>query len=88
MRRYLRPLLLVLALANSAACLVGVRVYDEPHADYHRWNDQEERAYREYLVEQHRDYREFAKLERRDQDDYWNWRHDHPDAGRDRGDKR
>jgi hypothetical protein len=37
-----------------------------------------------YLGEQHREYREFGRLERRDQDEYWAWRHRHPEADRDR----
>jgi hypothetical protein len=84
MHKYLRPLLLAVALACSASCAVGIRVYDEPYQDYHRWNQREERAYREYLVEQRREYREFARLERREQDEYWAWRHHHRDAGRNR----
>jgi hypothetical protein len=82
--RHLRPLLLVLALASSANCAAGIRVYDEPRRDYHRWNDGEERAYRAYLAEQRREYREFSRLERREQEEYWAWRHGRPDAGRDR----
>jgi hypothetical protein len=85
MRRQLPLLLLVLALGGTGtACTASLRVYDEPHGDYHRWDRREERAYRVYLGEQHREYREFGRLERRDQDEYWGWRHSHPDADRDR----
>jgi hypothetical protein len=84
MGRHLRPLLLVVAFASFASCAVGVRVYDEPRMDYHRWNGGEERAYRAYLAERRREYREFSRLERREQEEYWAWRHSHPDPGRDR----
>jgi len=47
-----------------------VRVYDEPHREYHRWDAREERVYRIYLTEQHSEYREFGRLERRDQEEY------------------
>jgi hypothetical protein len=70
----------VLSLGSLTGCFAGVRVYDGPHGDYHRWNDREERAYRVYLADQHRDYREFNRLERPEQDRYWSWRHDHRDA--------
>jgi hypothetical protein len=85
MRRHLPLLLIVLALGGTAtACTATLRVYDEPNRDYHRWDGREERAYRVYLGEQHREYREFGRLERRDQDEYWAWRHRHPEADRDR----
>ena len=82
MRRQFRSLVLVMALGSTAGCAVGLRVYDGPHRDYHRWDGREERAYRVYLVEQHREYREFGRLEPRDQEEYWAWRHNHPNAGR------
>ena len=81
---HLRSLVLVVALGNTVGCAAGIRVYDEPHRDYHRWNRPEERAYRVYLTEQHREYRKFGRLERRDQDEYWAWRHNHPEADRER----
>jgi hypothetical protein len=74
---------MVLALGGSAlACTAGIRVYDAPHGDYHRWDSHEDRAYRVYLSEQHVGYVEFGRLEPARQQDYWNWRHAHPDAGR------
>lgn len=62
---------------------VQVRVYDRAHRDYHNWDDNEDRTYRIYLGQQHRDYREYNRLHRRQQNQYWNWRHQHPD-GQDR----
>jgi hypothetical protein len=67
-----------------------LRVYDAKHKDYHDWNENEDRAYRQYLNEKHEDYRDYQKMDRDRQQEYWNWRHDHPDrddANRDRDDK-
>src|SRR5215475_6308299 len=55
------------------------RVYDRSRKDYHNWDDKEDHAYRQYLTEQHKDYRDYSKLTRKEQDQYWNWRHDHSD---------
>jgi hypothetical protein len=59
------------------------RVYDRSHKDYHVWDDNEDRAYRRYLGEQRQDYREYSRLKRTEQNRYWDWRHSHPDDGRD-----
>lgn len=56
------------------------RVYDRSHKDYHNWDDNEDRFYRQYLGDQHKDYREYSKLNRNQQAGYWNWRHSHPDS--------
>jgi hypothetical protein len=55
------------------------RYYDHQHHDYHVYNKQEDRAYRVYLGEQHRDYRDFHRMKRNQQQQYFRWRHDHPD---------
>lgn len=55
------------------------RYYDQKGHDYHTWNNGEDRAYRAYLQEQHRDYRDFNKVKRGQQQQYFNWRHEHPD---------
>ena len=81
MRTLMKAFLLTAILAGSA-CVATLRVYDAPHGDYHNWDSREDRAYRVYLTEHHREYRAFTKLDRRDQDDYWQWRHEHPDRGR------
>jgi hypothetical protein len=52
---------------------------DRAHHDSHRWNDQEDQAYRRFLKERNKKYHDFAKANRREQDDYWKWRHSHPD---------
>jgi hypothetical protein len=55
------------------------RVYDRSHNDYHNWDDNEDRSYRQYLGEKHKDYRPFSETKRKEQTAYWNWRHSHPD---------
>jgi hypothetical protein len=55
------------------------RVYDENRRDWHEWNGNEDRAYRQYLTERRREYRDFFQVDARGQRDYWNWRHGHPD---------
>jgi len=44
-----------------------------------QWDDNEDRAYRRYLEERHRSYVDITVLNGRDQQDYWRWRHGHPD---------
>jgi hypothetical protein len=58
------------------------RYEDRAHNDFHEWNNTEDQAYRRYLQENHRSYHDFAKAKRREQDNYWNWRHSHPDERR------
>jgi hypothetical protein len=56
------------------------RYYDRDRRDYHTWNNQEDRAYRVYLVQQHRVYRDFYQERRNRQMAYFRWRHRHSDA--------
>jgi hypothetical protein len=58
------------------------RYEDKAHHDSHEWNDNENQAYRHYLEERHRKYHEFDRANRREQNDFWNWRHSHPDTDR------
>ena len=55
------------------------RYYDQQGKDYHVYNSQEDRAYRVYLGEQHQSYREFRKAKPAQQQQYFKWRHEHPD---------
>ena len=55
------------------------RYYDRDGHDYHTWNSGEDRAYHAYLQEQHQDYRVFNKVKRGQQQQYFKWRHEHPD---------
>jgi hypothetical protein len=72
------PLSLMAAPAPQDAS-VQVRVYDKNHKDYHNWDDNENRAWGQFLVENHRDSHEYAKANKKEQAQYWNWRHAHPD---------
>ena len=55
------------------------RVYDREHKDYHQWDDHEKDAWGRFLAEKHRKDHEFAKASKKEQEEYWNWRHSHPD---------
>jgi hypothetical protein len=77
MRQLISAIVVTVALAGSVACAGRIRVYDEPRHDYHRWNRGEERYYRIWLGERHIEYREFRVIDRRQQEEYWEWRHNH-----------
>jgi len=55
------------------------KVYDRNHKDYHNWDADEDRSYRQYLGEKHREYRPFSEASQKLQSAYWNWRHGHSD---------
>ena len=91
MRHYFSALLLSAALLAPLAVKAADdehrdknehRYYDRSNKDYHVWNDRENENYRRYLQEQKREYREFNRNPRRDQENYWKWRHAHPDDDR------
>ena len=82
MRRFLILSAFFAAATLSAQVAVRVdnhRYYDREGRDYHRWNGQEDRAYRVYMTEQHRDYREFRRTRPVERQQYFTWRHTHPD---------
>jgi hypothetical protein len=56
------------------------RYYDQDARDWHDWNGNEEKAYREYLRERNREHRDWAKMNRKEQKQYWKWRHKHTDS--------
>ena len=56
--------------------------HDKQHNDDHAWNGQEDKAYRIYAKQNHRKSTSFVKLNDSDQQNYWNWRHEHPDEKR------
>jgi hypothetical protein len=86
MRRYLGALLLgamlITPVAMSADDHHDKRYYDREHKDYHEWNEREEQAYRRWLDERHHEYREWNRVSRKEQQEYFRWRHEHPDADR------
>jgi hypothetical protein len=75
--------LTILLAAAGSGCAGRVRIYDEYHHDYHRWDRHENGAYRRYLNERHEQYRDYDKLDKDEQRNYWNWRHDHPGSDHD-----
>ncbi|HEY2545031.1 MAG TPA: hypothetical protein VGI46_03105 [Candidatus Acidoferrum sp.] len=84
--RYIASLFVTAALTAPAAIMAAParqddrdRVYDREHKDYHRWDDKEDQAWKRFLAEKHRDDHEFAKASKKEQEEYWNWRHSHPD---------
>lgn len=85
MNRFLILSALVLGTTMMIGPVVGradpqeKRYYDRNGKDYHTWNNNEDRAYRSYLTEQHQTYREFNKVNRSRQQQYFTWRHQHPD---------
>jgi type III secretory pathway component EscR len=89
MYRYLSALVLGAALLAPVALKADdnhhqnkvKRYYDRNARDYHEWNDNESRVYRQYQQDQHQN-REFNRANRQQQSDYWRWRHLHPDTGR------
>lgn len=53
------------------------RYYDKAGRDYHEWNQDEDRRYREYARERHLGDRDFNRLSSRQQSDYFRWSHEH-----------
>ncbi|PYU81404.1 MAG: hypothetical protein DMG50_16215 [Acidobacteria bacterium] len=87
--RYIAALFLTAALVAPVAIMaapapqearVQLRVYDKQHKDYHNWDDNENRAWGQYLAQNHRNSREFSKVSKREQSKYWNYRHTHSDS--------
>ena len=56
------------------------RYHDREGRDYHVWNEGEDKAYRFYLNDQHKEYREWRTVKGPEQQEYFRWRHTHPDA--------
>jgi type III secretory pathway component EscR len=67
------------AVLVAAPAAQDDRVYDRDHKDYHHWDEHENQAWHRYLAEQHRQDHEFVKANKKEQEEYWNWRHSHPD---------
>ena len=58
----------------------GARTYaDTAHGDKHEWNAKEDEAWKRYRDEHHIKQEDFARAKRKQQEDYWKWRHEHPD---------
>jgi len=87
MNRFLTTILLSAALAGSIplraydrhADTQNKRYYDKSAGDYHEWSPNEDRAYHQYVSENHKKDRDFEKTTSREKDNYFKWRHSHPD---------
>jgi hypothetical protein len=58
------------------------RYYDKSHKDYHQWNANEDKSYSVFLSTNNIHVHAFSKAKPAEQQQYWNWRHDHPDEQR------
>lgn len=72
----------LLIIVASSGCAGRARIYDDYHSDWHRWDHNEDIAYRRYWNDRHERYRDYNKLNKDEQKNYWNWRHDHSDPDR------
>jgi hypothetical protein len=86
MRKYITSLCLSAALLAPVAIVAAApaspqdhRYYDKEHKDYHNWDDREQSAWGRFLAEKHRKDHEFEKASEKEQQEYWAWRHSHPD---------
>ena len=89
MKRYLTVLFVGAALAGSVP--VGAeaqehqsntqtkRYYDQNARDYHEWNQNENRVYHQYAKANLKKDRAFAKINSKQKQEYFKWRHNHPD---------
>ncbi|HTS12958.1 MAG TPA: hypothetical protein VMH00_12640 [Candidatus Limnocylindrales bacterium] len=81
MRRMFTSLLLAAALIGPpvllSGCAARVRVYDQYHHDYHRWDHHETVVYQQWEVETHRPHQDFNHRSAEEQKEYWDWRHSH-----------
>jgi hypothetical protein len=81
--RYIGALLLATGLLAAPLAMAqdrdNHRYYDKTHKDYHQWNDNEQKNYSVYLNENHIQVHVFRKAKPTEQQQYWQWRHEHPD---------
>lgn len=62
--------------AEGDGARVVIRVYDPYRHDYHSWDRDEQRAYREYLAARHRRYVAYQQQRAAERRAYWRWRHE------------
>ncbi|MFZ0213093.1 MAG: hypothetical protein WBE20_12870 [Candidatus Acidiferrales bacterium] len=55
------------------------RVYDPEYRDYHVWNHDEVVYYQQWEHDTHRRHVDFKRRNQDEQNQYWNWRHQHGD---------
>ncbi len=77
-------LCLAATIAISAAVVAcspqpNVTVNEPAPRDSHHWDDHENQAWHRFLTEKSRQDHEYTKADKNEQDEYWSWRHSHPD---------
>lgn len=80
--KHLASLLLTAALiAPLGAALLASPPAAVAQEDHHerKWDEHEQAAWARFLAEKHRKDHEYAKSKKKEQEEYWAWRHDHPD---------
>ena len=86
--QYLYAVLITVALAapviTTGCAEHRVRIYDSYHNDYHHWDADEDRYYRQWELEVRLGHRDFKDRDRDDQKRYWDWRHNHHDHDKDK----
>ena len=85
MRQECLGLIMIAGGAFMAAALSGcqspqnpVVVEDRAHGDSHKWDENEDSAYRRWEAERQKEHQDYAKRQEGERTDYWNWRHTHP----------
>jgi type III secretory pathway component EscR len=88
MHRYLSVLLLSTALIVPVVMRADDdhrqtrRYYDKNARDWHEWNENEDHSYHQYLQDNHKRDHDFSKASSRERNDYFKYRHAHPDTDR------
>lgn len=59
------------------------RIYDSQHKDYHNWDNNEDKEWRQYQSTEHLKYHDYSKANKKEQSNYWNWRHQEEHHGDD-----
>ena len=67
------PLGAAIVMAPSASAAA------QDHHEERKWDEHEQAAWARFLAEKHRKDHEYAKAKKKEQEEYWAWRHDHPD---------
>jgi hypothetical protein len=70
----------LLAFSAAFAQSDGTLYYDKEHKDYHTWGPQERTNYTVYLGEKKIKVHTFKAAPASEKQDYWKWRHEHPDV--------
>jgi hypothetical protein len=53
--------------------------YVDQRGEEHHWDANEDTAYRRWVKENHRKNEDFNHLNKKQQEEYWQWRREHPD---------